>query len=165
MFFSQELIDDATSLVNSAGQKNIIISCAESCTGGLLSALITEISGASKIFDCSFVTYSNFSKEKLLDIPPELLAKYGAVSAETAREMAIGANKFSASTLSISITGIAGPDGGSESKPVGLVYIASHNKINNRLIIEQYNFAGDRYKIRLESVSAAIKILIKQLND
>src|SRR5690606_21949365 len=109
-------------LAEKMSAKNLMLVTAESCTGGLLANTITHKPGVSKIFERGFVTYSNESKMEMLGVPREILDNYGAVSAECAQLMAEGALKNSRATLSVAITGIAGPDGGSPEKPVGLVY-------------------------------------------
>ena len=105
-------------------EKNITISTAESCTGGSLGKIITSVPGASSIYGYGFITYANEAKERLLGVFPETLEKYGAVSHQTATQMAQGAKKVSGSDIAVSVTGIAGPGGGTQEKPVGLVYIA-----------------------------------------
>ena len=111
-------------VVTELGKRKLRLACAESCTGGLLSSRITDIPGASQVFHMGAVTYANAIKTLLLDVPEETLKQYGAVSEQTARAMAEGVRKKSGSELGISITGIAGPDGGTSEKPVGLVYLA-----------------------------------------
>jgi|GEM_PF-991393 len=122
--FSQEIISQAATLIKTCAAKGIKITTAESCTGGLVAALLTEISGASAVFDGGFVTYSNELKEKLLGINAMTIAEHGAVSERVATEMAKGAVAKTGADISVAITGIAGPSGGSTQKPVGLVYIA-----------------------------------------
>jgi len=163
MNFSLQLLDQAQKLFDLAVKSNIKIVSAESCTGGLVSSLITEISGSSKIFERGFVVYSNLAKEQNLGVDAKILNQFGAVSEEVAREMAIGAVKNSQANLSIVTTGISGPDGGSEIKPVGLVYISSFNNLNKKLIVEKFNFSGDRAQNRILAVDSAIKILINQI--
>ncbi len=143
-----------------AEAKNIKISCAESCTGGVLSALFTEISGSSKVFDRGFITYSNQSKQEMLGVKPETLQQFGAVSAETAQEMAQGAIKKSTAQISIAITGIAGPEGGSEQKPVGLVYICCSGR---SLFCRKFNFFGNRTEVRMSAVREALKMLVLEV--
>jgi len=116
--------DLATRLVMTLRAKNLTIAVAESCTGGLLSAALTDIAGASDVFDSGFITYSNESKTELVSVPANLIERHGAVSADVAAAMAEGVLKNSAVDLSAAITGIAGPGGGSAAKPVGLVFIA-----------------------------------------
>lgn len=104
-------------------QRKWTLSTAESCTGGFLSKSITSVAGASAVFECGICTYSDRIKNKLLDVPDEILEKYGAVSSQTAEAMALGIHNVSGAELCISVTGIAGPDGGTDEKPVGTVYI------------------------------------------
>ena len=104
-------------------ERGITVSCAESCTGGKFAAALTDISGISQVFDRGIVTYSNAAKIQELGVKSETLAEHGAVSEETAKEMAVGIRRVSGSDIGISVTGIAGPDGGTDEKPVGLVYI------------------------------------------
>ena len=161
--FDSNLIQKSKLLFNLATKFSIKISTAESCTSGLLAALITEISGSSVIFECGFITYSNFAKEQLLDIDKNIIEKFGAVSPEVSKAMAIGAINNSVANLSVAITGIAGPNGGSKEKPVGLVYIASYLQLNKRLLNKKFYFSGNREEIRIASVNAAIDILINQI--
>lgn len=130
---------------------------AESCTGGLLAARLVNVPGVSDVFKGGFVTYSNKSKRRLLGIKKSLLAKYGAVSKETAREMAKGAAFVSKGDVTVAITGIAGPDGGTAQKPVGLVYIAC--SVCGSVTVKEYHFSGGRAKIRESTVSAALTLL------
>ena len=125
-------------IVNLLTKKKFTVSFAESCTGGLLASTITSISGSSKIFNMGFVTYSNNSKIKLLKVPKRTITKYGAVSYETCLSMVENLSKISKSNISISITGVAGPNGGTREKPVGLVYIGL--KKGNKTIIRKNLF-------------------------
>lgn len=109
-------------------KKNMVLSAAESCTGGLISSLLTDVSGSSSFIKSNFVTYSNEAKEKYLFVPNQTLQKYGAVSEQTAREMAQGLLKQTEANVAIGITGIAGPLGGSKEKPVGLAYVGIADK-------------------------------------
>lgn len=163
--FDSNLIQKSNLLFQLASKFNIKIAVAESCTAGLVAALITEVSGSSAIFERGFITYSDLAKEQLLNIDSNIIKKFGAVSFEVAEEMAIGAINNSISNLSVAITGIAGPGGGSEEKPVGLVYIASYLKLNNELINKKFYFSGNRKEIRIASVNAAIDILINQIKQ
>lgn len=135
---------------------------AESCTGGLLASYITSIAGASNIFERGFITYADSAKQELLKLNERTLTEHGAVSAETAAEMARGALDNSHSDIAMAITGIAGPDGGTDEKPVGLVYfgLCSHA---TGTITEEHDFEGERKTIRLQSVLAALKILMRHL--
>ena len=140
--------------------RDILIVTAESCTGGLLSSLFTQEAGSSKWFDRGFVTYSNNSKIDSLGVREETLGNFGAVSEEVANEMSTGALKNSEATLGISITGIAGPGGGSLAKPVGTVYFSIANQ--KKVILEhKSDFKGSREVIRKESV---LFVLNKLLN-
>ncbi len=125
---------------------NTSISIAESCTGGLIAAKLTSISGISKVFDRSIVTYSNEAKMQSLGVKSETLKKYGAVSEETAKEMAVGIKNLSKSNMGLSVTGIAGPDGGTDEKPVGLVYVALATE--NEVKCTELKLHGDRDRIR-----------------
>lgn len=132
------------------------ISTAESCTGGMIAAAITERPGASALFDRGFVTYSNNAKTEMLSVPAELLEKYGAVSEQCARAMAAGALKHSRADLAVSVTGIAGPDGGSPEKPVGLVYIGVALK-KKEPEIYRHHFEGTRTQIRTQACKKALE--------
>lgn len=139
---------------------NLKLVTAESCTGGGLSFAITSIPGSSSWFDRGLVTYSNLSKEKLLGVSPLTLSAFGSVSEETAREMAEGALHRSQAQVSIAITGIAGPDGGSPEKPVGTVWMALAT-LNKPTQVIHHLFSGDRTAIREKSIEAALTILLK----
>ena len=146
-------------LVELCTAKNIKIAVAESCTGGMVSAAITEISGSSKVFDRGFVTYSNESKSDVLKVPQSLLKENGAVSSVAASEMAIGAIKNSNADIALSITGIAGPTGATPGKPVGLVHFATVAGGEVACFIEQ--FSGDRKQIRLAAAEFGLELLFK----
>ena len=143
------------SLVNLLLQKGLTIATAESCTGGLLAKRITSIPGASGCFEMGVITYSNESKIKLLGVNKETLAKFGAVSEQTAREMSIGIKKLSQADIAVSITGIAGPGGGTESKPVGLVYVGINNDVY------ELQFVGDRENIRKSTVDFVLDKILR----
>jgi len=140
--------------------QNLSLSLAESSTGGLISKTITQISGCSKSFLGSVVSYSNASKQNLLLVAPKSIINFGAVSHEVALEMAIGAKKVFESDISLSITGIAGPEGGSQEKPVGTVFIAMDNGF-----CKQFIFKGSRAEIRQKSCIKAIELLISRLEN
>lgn len=163
MTFSPEIIDKSSELIKILAKKNKKIVAAESCTAGLFAAAITEISGASEVFERGYITYSNASKIDLLTVPTFYIDEYGAVSLETAVAMAEGALLMSRADVSVAITGIAGPDGGSEQKPVGTVFIASAMK-GKDTICEQFLFSGSRSQIRSEAVKAAMDMVIKRLD-
>lgn len=141
-------------------EKNLTITTAESCTGGLIAATLVNVSGISAQFQEGYVTYSNDAKEKLLAVSHETLVKHGAVSSQTAKEMALGAVVSANADISIVSTGIAGPDGGTKEKPVGLVYIACCYK--GDVTVERHIFSGNRQKVRRLSVEAALT-LVKQI--
>lgn len=141
----------------------LTISTAESCTGGMVAAKLISYPGISASFLEGAVTYSNEAKIKRLGVRKETLDAYGAVSKETAREMAEGIAKESCSNTSIATTGIAGPGGGTNEKPVGLVYIAVH--VNNNTIIEKCNFSGNREEVRTLATNHALKMLKIELEN
>jgi len=132
---------------------------AESCTGGLVAAALTEIAGSSDVVDSGLVTYSNEAKQKLLGVPAAMLTRYGAVSRETAAAMAKGALKNSGADLAVAITGIAGPGGGSQRKPVGLVYFAAASRDGRRLARRRRFGKIGRTRVRLRSVVEALSLL------
>jgi nicotinamide-nucleotide amidase len=137
-----------------------MIATAESCTGGLIAASLTEIAGSSDVVDRGFVTYSNEAKTDLLGVPADLIATHGAVSSEVAAAMALGALAHSRAAVAISVTGIAGPGGGSAEKPVGLVYIGLARRDQPAPLVERHVFDGRRHEVRLQSVVRAIDLLI-----
>lgn len=137
----------------------LTIATAESCTGGLLSAKLINVPGVSETFREGFVVYSNKAKRKTLNVSKSTLKKYGAVSKQTAKEMAMGAVLEVGTDTGLAITGIAGPDGGTPTKPVGLVYIACC--VNDKIQTEEYHFTGTRKQVREEAVSAALNLLRK----
>ena len=139
-------------------QKNHLkVTFADSCTGGLLSARLVNVPGASEVFKSSVVTYSNKAKRKLLGVNKCTLKEFGAVSSQTASEMAIGAVRKLKADVAVSITGIAGPGGGTEKKPVGLVYIAC-NVLGN-VKVKEFHFSGERLDVRMASVEEALKLM------
>ena len=146
--------------------QNKMLALAESCTGGLASAAITGVSGSSAWFDRGFVTYSNAAKMEILGVTAETLDKFGAVSEETAREMVLGAIKHSHANVAISITGIAGPNGGTPEKPVGTVCFAwafDDKTYNGKTISTTKKISGNRQQIRHLSVETAFRELLKLL--
>ena len=139
-------------------KKKLTVSFAESCTGGLLASSITSISGSSKVFNMGLVTYSNNAKVKLLKVPKKTITKYGAVSYETCLSMVKNLSKISKSNISISITGVAGPNGGTKEKPVGLVYIGL--KKGSKIIIRKNLFKNKkRIFIQKKTVNETLKII------
>ena len=150
---------NAQKLVKLLSKKNLKISFAESCTGGLLSSSITSISGSSKVFTIGLITYSNQAKIKLLKVNKKTILKHGAVSYETCLSMVKNLSKISKTNISVSITGVAGPKGGTKQKPVGLVYIGI--KRGNKTIIRKNLFKNkNRYSIQKSTVNQAHKMIL-----
>jgi len=146
-------------LVKLLHKKKLKVSFAESCTGGLLSSSITSISGSSKIFTLGLVTYSNQAKINILKVPKKKIMKHGAVSYETCLSMVKNLSKISKSNISLSITGVAGPKGGTKQKPVGLVYIGI--KKGNKTLIKKYVFKSKKRKsIQIASVNSALNLIL-----
>lgn len=141
----------------------LTLTTAESCTGGLLAARLINIPGVSEVFKSGFITYSNKAKRKLLGVNKNTLKKYGAVSEETAHEMAKGCVFETDSLAALAITGIAGPDGGTDDKPVGLVYISCY--LNDQVVVKECRFKGDRNKIREQAVVRAMDLLRRCIID
>lgn len=139
----------------------LTVTTAESCTGGLLAGRIVNVPGASDVFREGYITYSNKAKRKILDVSKTTLKKYGAVSEQTAREMAAGGVFATDADVCIAVTGIAGPDGGTEEKPVGLVYIACYLK--DHVSVEEFRFRGNRQKIREQTVVQALDLLRRSI--
>lgn len=142
-------------------EKNYTITTAESCTGGLLAGRLVNVPGVSEQLKEGFITYSNEAKTKYLGVNEDTLATYGAVSEQTVKEMVLGAAKAADSDTAIAITGIAGPEGGTQEKPVGLVYIAC--LVKNQVTVKELRLKGNRLKIRDQSVIAALDLLRRQL--
>lgn len=143
--------------------KELKIATAESCTGGLIAAAITDVAGASDVFECGFVTYSNKAKTDMIKVSPETLELHGAVSSETAEEMAKGALLNSSAHITVSVTGIAGPGGATETKPVGLVYFGVATK--DTLSSDKQIFSGNRHDIREQTVDHALDLLMKKAQN
>lgn len=142
-------------------KRELTVTTAESCTGGLLAGTLVNVPGVSDVFREGFVTYSNKAKRKLLDVSKATLKKYGAVSAQTAKEMAKGGVFATDADICVAITGLAGPDGGTPEKPVGLVYIACY--MNDKVHVEEFHFKGDRQKVRAQSVVQALDLLRRSI--
>jgi len=150
----------ANKLVQRLIKKKLKISFAESCTGGMLSSTVTSISGSSKVFDMSFITYSNKAKMSILKVPKKIITKHGAVSKECCLSMVKNLSKISKANISVSITGIAGPNGGTKSKPVGLVYIGI--KKGNKIIIKENLFKNtNRISVQKATVNNSLEIINK----
>lgn len=156
------MIIDCTALARTIGklliQKHLLLTTAESCTGGMVAEVITSIPGSSSWFERGFVTYSNQAKQEMLGVRQSTLEKFGAVSAETAQEMAEGALRHSHAQISIAVTGIAGPDGGSAEKPVGTVWFALAGKNLTTKTVQQL-FHGDRQTIREQATEFGLQQL------
>ncbi|MBP3542860.1 MAG: nicotinamide-nucleotide amidohydrolase family protein, partial [Lachnospiraceae bacterium] len=150
-----ETLEEA--IVKLLKKHDLSLTTAESCTGGLLSGRLVNVPGVSEVFKQGFITYSDKAKRKLLDVSKSTLKKYGAVSEETVKEMAKGGVFATDSDICVAISGIAGPEGGSEEKPVGTVYIGCY--INDKIKVEKYYFKGNRAKIRDYSVVRALDLL------
>ena len=155
----EELGNRATALLDLCKSKHLMVVTAESCTGGLVAAALTNIAGSSAVIDRGFVTYTNEAKQEMIGVPEATIEQYGAVSRETAEAMAKGALAHAAADLAVSVTGIAGPDGGTASKPVGLVHFAAATR-SGRLIHQERKF-GDvgRTEVRRKSVLQAMAML------
>lgn len=157
IYSTQEDVTLEKAVVDLLLANHLTVSTVESCTGGMLAARLINVPGVSDVFKMGYITYSNKAKRKLLGIKKSLLEKHGAVSPEIAKDMAKGGALFAKSDVAVGITGIAGPDGGSEEKPVGLVYIAC--SVCGRTNVNEYHFSGSRMKIRESSVSAALSMM------
>jgi nicotinamide-nucleotide amidase len=170
--FSEELLALASEALGAARAKGFQIATAESCTGGLIAGLLTEIAGSSDVVDCGFVTYSNEAKEQLLGVPARLIRDHGAVSREVALAMAMGALLKSRANVAIAVTGIAGPGGGTAQKPVGLVYIAVQaradaqtrhpDEIGSTVVKANFGDIG-REAVRLATVREALRLVLKAI--
>ena len=156
--FDPDLIQAATALLAECRSRGLMLATAESCTGGLIAGVLTEVAGSSDVLDRGFVTYSNAAKSDMLGVPPEMIETNGAVSGPVAASMASGALLRSRAALTIAVTGVAGPGGGSESKPVGTVWfgLAGHGASPST---ERQVFVGDRTAIRQATVKHALAML------
>lgn len=161
--FDQRLRQLAMLTIDDAENARLRIATAESCTGGLVAALLTEIAGSSKVVERGFVTYSNRSKEEMLGVPGDIIADFGAVSEPVARMMAEGALSNSRANIAVAITGVAGPGGGTPLKPVGTVHIACARE--NRALLHEMLQLGDigRSAIRAASLEKALELIRAQI--
>ena len=148
-------------IVSELQKRGYTITTAESCTGGLLAGRILNVSGASAVYNEGHITYSNEAKERLLGVSHDTLERYGAVSSQTATEMAEGAARVANANVGLSTTGIAGPGGGTTEKPVGLVYVGCC--INGEVTVEECRFKGNREENRAAAVEATLQLLWRQL--
>lgn len=156
---NDDLIVAASAALDAARAADLKIATAESCTGGLIAASLTEIPGSSDVFERGFVTYSNEAKTEMLGVPAGLIAEHRAVSEPVARAMAEGALAHSSADIAVAVTGIAGPGGGSAEKPVGLVFIGAARK-GVSAIAERHVFPGDRAEVRRATVMRALAVLL-----
>lgn len=161
IYTTDENVTLEESIVTTLKEKEMTLTTAESCSGGLLAGRIMNVSGASAVYNEGYITYANASKEKILGVKHETLEKYGAVSKETAYEMAVGAAKAAGADAALSVTGIAGPDGGTAEKPVGLVYVGCY--VNGKVRVEEFRFTGNRSKNRDYAVVRALTLLREEL--
>jgi nicotinamide-nucleotide amidase len=160
--FTVSLLQTAEQLLQHLREKKFTLATAESCTGGLVSALLTEISGSSDVFSHGFITYANAAKISMLGVEESLIQTHGAVSEQVACAMAQGALRVAEADVSIAITGIAGPSGATKNKPVGLVHIACV-RAGFTTLHSVHHFAGDRSAVRLQAVAAALELVQRQL--
>lgn len=158
--FPEDIQASAAAVVQAAQKAGVMVATAESCTGGLVSGALTAIAGSSAVLDRGFVTYSNEAKGEMLGVSDDLLARFGAVSEPVARAMALGAVQRSRASASVSITGVAGPGGGSIEKPVGLVHFAAVGPGGAVVHVERRFGDIGREAVRLESVRVALALLL-----
>ncbi len=161
MTFNAELLEMAQYTIDRFRAQSGKIATAESCTGGLIAGLLTEVAGSSDVYERGFVTYSNEAKQELLGVSIETITKYGAVSADTAIAMALGGLNASNASACVAVTGIAGPGGGSADKPIGLVFIAVAGEHEEGAYVEEFQFGEiGREAVRTETTKAAIEMLL-----
>lgn len=161
VYTTEENVTLEESVIRLLEEKKMTVTTAESCTGGKLSGRLLNVAGASSVYNEGYITYANASKEKILGVKHETLETYGAVSEQTAAEMALGAAKAAGANAALSVTGIAGPGGGTAEKPVGLVYIGC--AVNGEVTVREYRFTGNREKNRDYAVARAITLLREEL--
>ena len=162
--FPAPLLALAEETLDACRGAGLMLALAESCTGGMVAACLTSVSGASAVVDRGFVTYTNRAKQELLGVPPHLFASFGAVSEEVARAMAEEVLARSSAQVTISVTGIAGPGGATPGKPVGLVHMASA-RTGRATLHERHVFSGDRDAVRRQATEAALRLLLRQLGE
>ena len=161
--FPNDLLAETEALLTAARARGWHITTAESCTGGLIAGLLTAIGGSSDVVDGGAVTYSNAAKTRMLGVPAEMIAHHGAVSESVARAMAEGARTSAGTELAIAVTGIAGPGGGTEEKPVGLVWFGLASP--GGIIADSHIFPGDRTAVRMATVRHALAMLRAALDS
>ncbi|HEY9080758.1 CinA family protein [Magnetovibrio sp.] len=157
--FPEILYVMAEDLLETCRAQNLKLALAESCTGGLIAGCITSVAGSSAVFERGFITYTNQSKGEMLGVPPLIFMTNGSVSEECARAMAEGALEHSAAQISLSVTGIAGPGGGTVDKPVGLVHLACA-RAGFETRHQRHVFKGDRERVRIQTVESGLKLLL-----
>ena len=162
--FDPTLIRAATALLTECRTYGLMLATAESCTGGLIAGILTEIAGSSDVLDRGFVTYSNAAKSDMLGVPPELIEADGAVSGPVAASMADGALLRSQAALAVAVTGVAGPGGGSQDKPVGTVWFGVASR-GASVVTERQMFPGDRTAVRRATVEHALAMLNAAVKD
>jgi nicotinamide-nucleotide amidase len=165
MSFDRDLVNEAKDVLDVCRSGGLLLATAESCTGGLIAAVITSIAGCSSVFERGFVTYSNAAKTELLGVPAEMIDEHGAVSEPVARAMAEGALLRSHADIAVSVTGIAGPDGGSAEKPVGLVHFACARRDNPTEHVRMLFGARDRDDIMQASARQAFALVRRQASQ
>jgi nicotinamide-nucleotide amidase len=153
----------ARAVLEAAARRGWMIAAAESCTGGMIAAALTDIAGSSAVFERGFVTYADAAKQELLEVPAEVLARYGAVSGETASAMAEGALRNSPADLAVAVTGVAGPGGGSPEKPVGLVWFATALRAGPAEPVERRFGDLGRAGVRRAAADFALHLLLERL--
>lgn len=162
--FSKKLVEHAEQVLATCRCRRLHVTTAESCTGGLIAACLTEVPGASDVFERGFLTYSNEAKAEMLRVPTDLLKEHGAVSDPVARAMAAGALAAARADIAVSATGIAGPGGATPTKPVGLVFIGGA-AADGRILTTRHHLHGSRSEIRIASVEAAMTMLSALLGN
>lgn len=161
--YPQHILSVAERVISACRAAGLKLALAESCTGGLIGGCLTSVAGASDVLERGFITYANQAKTDLLGVTETVLAEYGAVSEQVARLMAEGALQGGAD-IAVSVTGIAGPGGGSDDKPVGLVHICAA-RAGSDTLHQRHNFEGDRDAVRMQTVEAALELLLERANQ
>lgn len=161
--FDQDIVQAAQRVLDLGNARGKMVATAESCTGGLIGGAITSLSGSSAVYDRGIISYSNEAKNELLNVPEEILAAHGAVSEQTAIAMVKGLLNCSVADVGISVTGVAGPTGGTPEKPVGLVYIGYGSR-DGSIQAERCMFDGDRTAIRRQTITRALELAASLLD-
>jgi len=157
--------EKAKTVIDLCRRHSLRLTTVESCTGGLIAAALTDIAGSSDIMECGFVTYSNAAKTMLVAVPAEMIETYGAISWQVAIAMAEGGLKHSRADIAVAVTGIAGPDGGSETKPVGLMHMAVAHRNHETLHYEAQFGTGQRNRIRHAAVEQALALVAERIQQ